>query len=174
MNNIVLTASDDLRVVFDHRIDRWGHRIEIRREDQWVTAFSSIEGSSSDDWPPSPAFQHIHVQSVAVNGPTALLVGKARGSHWSAAVEADRPAGVLRFDVACRLNSEPKHLGSRYSLLDVANQPALSQLRIEVATFSDAIRRTLDLSDTDLSIRVSSESVSKSSTVRWKYVISMF
>jgi hypothetical protein len=171
MNDIVLTASDELRVVFDHRIDRWGHRIEIRREEQWIAAFSSIEGDSSDDWPPSPAFQHIHVQSVALNGPTALLVGKAGSTHWSAAIEADREAGVLRFDIACRLSIEPKQLGSSYSLLDVANQPALSQLRIEVATFDDAVQRILDTSDTDLSIRVSSESISKSSTVRWKYVV---
>jgi hypothetical protein len=171
MNDIVLTASAELRAVFDHRIDRWGHRIETRREDQWIAAFSSIEGDSPDDWPPSPAFQHIHVQSVAVHGPTALLVGKAGSTHWSAAVEADREAGVLRFDIACRLNCEPEHLGSTYSLFDVANQPALSQLRVEIATFNDAIQRTLDTSDKNVSIRVSSVAVPKSSTVRWKYIV---
>jgi hypothetical protein len=118
MNNIVLAASDELRVVFEYRVDRWGHTIEVRRDDQWVAAFSSIEGDATDDWPPSPAFQHIHLQTFSPNGPTALLVGKAGSSHWSAAIEADRAAGVLRFDIACRLGGEPTLLGAAYSNID--------------------------------------------------------
>ena len=77
MNDIVLAASDELRIVFDHRVDRWGHRIEIGRNGKWSAALSSIEGDSSDEWPPSPPFQHIHLQTFSLNGPTALLVGKA-------------------------------------------------------------------------------------------------
>ena len=171
MNNIVLAASDNLRLVFDRRGDRWGHRIEVRREDQWVAAFSSIEGTAADDWPPSPAFQHIHLQTFLLNGPTALLVGKAGASHWSAAIEADREAGVLCFDIACRLSVEPTLLGSTYSMFDDRNAAAWNRPRIELATLNDAVRRALETNYMELSIRVSSESCSEPTTIRWKYVV---
>ncbi len=173
MNNIVLAASDELRVVFDYRVDRWGHTIEVRREDQWIVAFSSIEGTSSDDWPPSPAFQHIHLQSFALNGPTALLVGKAGSSHWSAAIEADREAGVLCFDIACRLGGEPQFLGSRYATADESRGSAPHGVRLEIVRINDACRRSLDSRSGDLAIRVINDSTATTKTIRWKYVASL-
>jgi hypothetical protein len=170
MNDIVLAASDELRVVFDYRVDRWGHLIEVHHEDQWIVAYSSIEGTSSDDWPPSPAFQHIHLQNFSLNGPTALLVGKAGSSHWSAAIEADREAGVVRFDIACRLSAEPTRLGSAYSSLH-NHRPGSTKPLIELAMLNDTVRRVLDSRDTEFSIRVSNESYPKPSTIRWKYAI---
>jgi hypothetical protein len=171
MNNIVLAASDELRAVFDYRVDRWGHRIEVRREDQWVAAFSSIEGSADDDWPPSPAFQHIHLQTFSISGPTALLVGKAGASHWSAAIEADREAGVFRFDIACRLSSGPKYLGSTYSIIKDRNESAPRRPRIEVAMINDACLRAIQASETEMSVCVTSESLPEPRTIRWKYVV---
>jgi hypothetical protein len=172
MNSIVLAASDELRVVFDYRVARWGHTIEVRREDEWIIAYSSIEGTSSDDWPPSPAFQHIHLQNFSLNGPTALLVGKAGSSHWSAAIEADREAGALRFDIACRMSAEPTRLGSAYSSLH-KHLPASTKPLIELATLNDTVHRVLDSSDTVFSVRVSNEFYPKPSTIRWKYAISL-
>jgi hypothetical protein len=171
MNSIVLAASDELRAVFNYGVDRWGHRIEVRREDQWVAAFSSIEGDSSDDWPPSPAFQHIHLQTFLLNGPTALLVGKAGASHWSAAIEADREAGALRFDIACRLSSGPKYLGSTYSIIKDRNESAPRRPRIEVAMINDACLRAIQVSETEMSVCVTSESLPEPRTIRWKYVV---
>jgi hypothetical protein len=170
MNSIVLAASDELRAVFDYRVDRWGHRIEVRREDQWVAAFSSIEGSADDDWPPSPAFQHIHLQTFSLSGPTALLVGKAGASHWSAAIEADRETGVLRFDIACRLVGGPSFLGSAYSFADLSHKAASCRPSIEISAISDPCRRNLELGAGRLSIRVLTDSVVAPRTVRWKYV----
>ena len=95
MNNIVLAASDELRVVFDNRVDRWGHTIEVRREDQWIVAYSSIEGTSSDDWPPSPAFQHIHLQTFSLNGPTAswsVKPARATGRQRSRPIAKQAPS----------------------------------------------------------------------------------
>ncbi len=172
MNSIVLAASDELRAVFDYRDDRWGHRIEVRREDQWVAAFSSIEGDSSDDWPPSPAFQHIHLQTFSLSGPTALLVGKAGASHWSAAIEADRETSVLRFDIACRLNGKAGLLGSRYEVLGELSESA-PRLQIEVPTINDAFRRVLNETRRDMSIHIIGDSLIEPRTIRWKYVASL-
>jgi hypothetical protein len=171
MNNIVLAASDNLRLVFDHRGDRWGHRIEFDRNGEWVVAFSSIEGTATDDWPPSPALQHIHLQTFSLSGPTALLVGKAGASHWSAAIEADREAGVLRFDIACRLSSGPKYLGSTYSIIKDRTESAPRRPRIEVAMINDACLRAIQASETEMSVCVTSESLPEPRTIRWKYVV---
>jgi len=171
MNNIVLAASDNLRLMFDRRGDRWGHQIEVNPDGAWVAALSSIEGSPADDWPPSPAFQHIHLQTFSINGPTALLVGKAGASHWSAAIEADREAGVLRFDIACRLSSGPKYLGSTYSIIKDRNESAPRRLRIEVAMINDACLRAIQASETEMAVCVTSESLPEPRTIRWKYVV---
>jgi hypothetical protein len=171
MNDIVLAASDELRAAFDYRVDRWGHRIEVRREDQWVAAFSSIEGSAADDWPPSPTFQHIHLQSFSISGPTALLVGKAGESHWSAAIEADREAGVLRFDIACRLAGERSVLGSAYLFADEPEGAVPCRPRLEISAINDECRRDLELGTDQLSIRVVTDSTVAPRTVRWKYVV---
>ncbi len=173
MNNIVLAASDELRVVFDYRLDRWGHTIEVRRDDQWVAAFTSIEGDSADDWPPSPAFQHVHLQSFAPHGPTALLVGKAGSSHWSAAIEADREAATLRFDIACRVGGEPRFLGSRYTTATDAHTADSVWPHFESMALNDGFDRSLTSDEEQLSIRILNLSETRPRTIRWKYVVAI-
>jgi hypothetical protein len=100
------------------------------------------------------------------------LVGKAGSSHWSAAIEADREVGVLRFDIACRLGDEPTFLGSSYSRADEPKESALPQPRIDLAMINDGCRRAVEPDEDRLSIRVFSDLNGLPRTIRWKYLAS--
>ncbi|HEY2148013.1 MAG TPA: hypothetical protein VGH32_08755, partial [Pirellulales bacterium] len=81
MNSLVLVAGPRLRIAFDRRGDRWGHRIELLDDRATITAIESVEGSAIDNWPPSPAFQTLDMETRAGERQIALLVGKAGESH---------------------------------------------------------------------------------------------
>lgn len=172
MNSLVLEAGPHLRIVFDQRGHRWGHRIELLDDGSAIAAIESVEGSATDNWPPSPVFQTLDVETRAGERQIALLVGKAGGNHWSAAVEADAAAEVIAFDIACRFNTEPEFLGSRYSVIGgSANWPPC----VEVSAIDDGVRRVLEIDDSQrtMSIRVSGQNASLPQTVRWKYMLSL-
>ena len=110
-----------LAVEFHRHNDRWAHEIRIRAEEgqsQSLVA-TSIEGTVSDHWPPSPPLQEISQEHV--NGRPALMgVGMAGRSHWSLSVsQADLNNGqqALLFDWACLANdpNSVQQLGSQYS-----------------------------------------------------------
>lgn len=63
MSSIVLEAGPNLRIIFDRRADRWGHRIELLDDGATMAAIESVEGSAIDNWPPSPAFQTLDVET---------------------------------------------------------------------------------------------------------------
>jgi hypothetical protein len=170
--NVVLMVSENLRLVFDRRGDRWGHRIELLREGRLVATLSSIEGAATDDWPPSPAFQNVDVQAIAGNGKTALLVGKAGSSHWSAAIEADPAAGALDFDIACRFGDEPRLLGSIYAIVCEASNSISCLPRINLPEIADGCRRTVDAAGDRLTIRILPPPGPLPRTVRWQYIVS--
>ena len=172
MNNVVLVVSENLRLVFDRRGDRWGHRVELLCEGTPIITLSSVEGAATDDWPPSPAFQNLDVQAIAGKGMTALLVGKAGSSHWSAAIEADPAVGALHFDIACRLGNEPSLLGSVYAIVCEASNSKSCLPRITLPEIADGCRRTVDATGNRLAIRISSASGPLPRTVRWQYIIS--
>jgi hypothetical protein len=113
MSNDVVLPCGRLRVVFDQLSDRFGHRIEVFLNNEWVGVLESVEGSDDDDWPTSPALQTVHVE-IRPAGSVALLVGMAGKSHWSASVAADEASGRVVFDVACRVGRAPAWLGSSY------------------------------------------------------------
>jgi hypothetical protein len=104
--------------VLEQTADRVSHRIEVLDSASRVLAeLRSIEGTSSDEWPPSPALQSCSVQKIRPGVTAAFLVGMAGKSHWSASVEAITGEGKLVFDLACRLSSIPQWIGSTYELL---------------------------------------------------------
>ena len=113
--------------------DRYQHVIEGITRDGVTPLLESIEGNGQDDWPPSPAFQHLQVASV-VGDHTIMLTGAAGTSYWSMSISVEQlpvdhdeaqseratttPGTYLLFDVACRSNSPPARLGSNYQVLD--------------------------------------------------------
>ena len=106
-----------LRLVLEQAADRVAHRIEVLDPAARVLAeLRSIEGSSADDWPPSPALQSCSVQEIRPARTAAFLVGMAGKSHWSASMEAVPHEGALVFDFACRVQSMPQWLGTSYAL----------------------------------------------------------
>jgi hypothetical protein len=107
-----------LGVRFRWRDDRYLHEIGLADRGGWIPVLTSVEGTASDDWPASPPFQSLNMETRAGGRSLALLVGMAGKSHWSASVELDPTAGRLTFDVACRARSQPTGpLGSCYDTL---------------------------------------------------------
>src|SRR5437016_1791687 len=77
-----------LRVEFTWRGDRFGQVISFVGPDGRVQPLlESIEGTASDDWPPSPPLQSLSIEKLSDGRSAALFVGMAGGSHWSASVE---------------------------------------------------------------------------------------
>lgn len=170
---VMIGAGPDLQVVFDRRGDRWGHRIELLRDGELLVAVESIEGAAADAWPPSPAFQTLDVQSIAGRGQTALLVGKAGTSHWSAAIEADSVTETLRFDIACRAAHEPLFLGSSYSIVgEIVDARQRVLPNIDLADESADCRAALEVRENRLVIRVRSLVSDLPNTSRWVYTVS--
>lgn len=44
----------DTKVIYEWDVDRFRHRLAIRTPDGWLDLMESVEGTSSDPWPPSP------------------------------------------------------------------------------------------------------------------------
>ncbi|MEM8913893.1 MAG: hypothetical protein AAGC97_19205 [Planctomycetota bacterium] len=115
------TADGRLTLRFDWSNDRFAHRVTMRRSGKHVEApepeseflhLTSIEGGSTDDFPPSPAIQQL--SSEVIEGRQMILgVGGSGTSHFSVSiqvVEQDRTSRTglqsdgLHFDWAVRLS----------------------------------------------------------------------
>jgi hypothetical protein len=111
--SIILEAGP-LRIVFPWHVDRYAHEIWLRDGIDWIRVLASVEGSPEEAWPASPPFQSLEIADRAAT-PVALLVGMAGKSHWSASVEMDGRARLVRFEVACRVREgDVGTLGSTY------------------------------------------------------------
>jgi hypothetical protein len=106
-----------LRVRFTWHDDRWAHEVWLRDTAAWRLLLRSVEGTSTDDWPPSPPLQSIEAPRNAADRQIALLVGMAGKNHWAVSVELDSRAALARFDAACRIRGMSGPLGSRYEVL---------------------------------------------------------
>lgn len=107
--------SPELQVRFVWRGDRWAHEIWLPAGSDWQCALGSVEGTPEEDWPASPPLQSLEISNGADGDPTALLVGMAGHSHWSASVQLETAARSVRFDVACRVpEASGGQLGSSY------------------------------------------------------------
>src|SRR5262245_7741482 len=107
-----------LRIELIWQGDRFGHQITARSADGAITPLlESLEGAATDDWPPSPPLQSLHIEPLPAGRTAALLVGMAGRSHWSASIETTTGSAEILFDLACRHTAAPARLGSRYHAL---------------------------------------------------------
>ncbi len=71
----------------------------------------SVEGSSSDEWPPGPVFQDLFVEPKADGAVEFQLMGQCGKTIYTAAVLCDPPRGRIEFDVCARVRREPPSPG---------------------------------------------------------------
>jgi hypothetical protein len=153
-----------LRVQFVHRCDRYGHAIlAVDLTGREHPLLESIEGSATDDWPPSPPLQNLSIHELGSGRRAALLVGMAGRSHWSASVEPVPDQAALVFDIACRIAGDHGRLGSMYTALaqntgQVAVEPELNCVANRDVKDRIAIVPTGALGAT---------------TIRWKYRVGL-
>jgi hypothetical protein len=179
-----LVADGGLRVVFERRDDRWGHRIELASaEGQFVPVMTSVEGQTGVDGPPSPALQELQLHEMPHGMREVLGVGASGSCHWSLACGARRradeaaPATRLSVEVACRVREGRPPLVSTYRLLRPANVVAATATSISLA-FAD---RTIVVSSCDAVLAaeadrfaiVANDSSSDATrrTVQWSYSV---
>jgi len=149
-----------LRVEFVWRGDRYGHVISVVHSGVAQPLLESLEGTPTDDWPPSPPLQSLHRETLPDGRSALLLVGAAGRSHWSASVEAAPCEPKLIFDLACRHGKESGWLGCRYSAAGAAGE----QLAIE----SDAAAASWPAAGA-----VVRPAVITGPTTRWRYSVSL-
>jgi len=171
-----------LRVEFVWRADRYSQIISLMDSDgAIIPLLQSIEGSSADDWPPSPPLQSLSIETLPDGRRVALLVGSAGRSHWSASIEAASNDAVIRFDVACRTESPDAALGSRYKL---AQSPILfiaadhswaearsNQAGIIVAPDRGAFTALNPINERSFALQPQATKTADVKTIRWKYEI---
>jgi hypothetical protein len=176
-----------LRLILEQAADRVSHRIQVLNSFAQVLAeLHSLEGTSADEWPPSPALQSCSVQEIRPGQSAAFLVGMSGKSHWSASVEATPESGDLVFDCACRVQSNPLRLGSSYSLacdslhadsLQIANDAVVvhfagGELRIIPAATGNGLHPSV-LSSSENALKIGPvvgiASARLIKTFRWQY-----
>jgi hypothetical protein len=154
--------------------DRIAHTIGLNIDGRIVPLLASVEGTSDDDWPPSPPLTTVETTHQA-GAQQAMLLGMAGRSHWSLSVVLDEAARCLRFDVACRLKERPRQLGSCYRSMVSAQSPGdgmqLSvdgrRVRVEAPSHQLAMQITPD----GLNVPVEPAHGDFPQTVRWSYAI---
>jgi hypothetical protein len=166
-----------LAVVFSRAADRYRHEVSIGVGNDRRVILSSFEGSANDIWPRSPPFQELHVQGRGNEAETALLVGRAGRSHWSASVELDGARQALMFDVACRCSGPIDWLGTSYKC--IAENPTLADndrtlllpfdCQVQVLEGEFAASLTGDAHVFSIVPRRTASRAAQ--TVRWKYLI---
>ena len=173
-----------LRVTFNREADRWSHVIERIEGDQATTILSSIEGTSDDDWPPSPPLQELSVHDLG-NTQAILGVGMAGAGHWSISCTVEDSA--LKFELACLVKDKEQleslasdRLGSRYQN-GSSYQNSGGQLGLELIPLSDdqdsnpAWATEVSSQESDLEFTFCPRLLSTRGTVatRWAYQISL-
>ena len=91
-----------LEIEFNWADDRFGHDVFFLHENARAKIISSVEGTTSDTWPPSPPLQQISEQSIG--GDQAIMgVGMAGHCHWSASFLLKNEEGQLTLlcELAC-------------------------------------------------------------------------
>jgi hypothetical protein len=166
-----------MRLRFRWRIDRYTHQLEGAEGRVDSPYLVSREGSDRDAWPPSPPLQQLTCQEGSV-GPCILLVGMAGGSHWSLSVE-QRPS-MLVCDAACRLQQQPKFLGSSYQALSPAHWVPDGRRSVACEVGDRRLVVEADLEDTEVTVEddrrelviVPGQHIDKLPvTVRWRYLL---
>ena len=154
-----------LRVDFVWQGDRFGHHISaVNNGSIVIPLLASVEGTASDDWPPSPPLQTLRIETLPDGRRAALLVGMAGRSHWSASIETALATAEILLDLACRHSASPKFLGSRYHV------PRGGEGRF--AVLPDASRLTTVVGSHGIDLLLEAEMLpSPPATSRWRYRI---
>jgi hypothetical protein len=161
--------------------DRFSQRISVVTKGQAELILQSVDRDDQEAWPPSPPLQQLLVEDRP-NGPVALMVGMAGDSHWSASIEQRSGPNGFRFDVACRIGSQPLRLGSSYLASQLAKSLSSRQLVLGGAKASvlistqesgPAAAAQVEIAQSQtISIR-NSQSAGPPSTIRWMYDITI-
>ena len=161
--------------------DRFGNRIslivaestnDVQTESPFVT---SIEGTDTDEWPPSPPLQDFSIEPRQ-DQTLLLAVGMAGRSHWSASIAANNNSS-LEFDMACRLRSSPSFLGSTFQLADDCQFEPCSESRIVISLGNEKIEcvsdnATIECNDCNqFSVVAKHPKFEKEITVQWKFLM---
>ena len=173
-----------IKLQFDHREDRWAHRLIYANQDCEVEVMSSVEGSPDQVWPSSAPLQEVSRHSLE-QGDALLCVGMAGKSHWSASysVERNGQASVIKSDLAClqKASASDAMLGSTYELDLNCEARSVSENCFEIllddqqvilieALSGDDFQTTIELIDRNLVIRPSQISASLVVATRWGFV----
>lgn len=108
----IADSGNGVRVEFTKKGDRFTHTILRVTKGESHPLLQSVEGTSADVSPPSPPLVELHCQEDVV-----FLSGATTIGHWSMSIE--RVEQRLVFDVACRLRTVSKRLGSSYQVHDL-------------------------------------------------------
>lgn len=169
-----------LQVRFSWHQDRHCHTISLLVDGRAVPVLESLEGTSIEDWPPSPPLQQLSVEELRPQTQVALLVGMAGKSHWSMSVEPAGDRAAFVFDVACRARDAVEQLGSGYRLLAegittdgnhdgiITVEGRSLQLRCDRAGPTVATLR-----QDSLDLRIEPATIIAGGTTRWRYRIEL-
>lgn len=111
-----------LEAIFYQIGDRFTHQVILRSGNQSKTLLTALEGAPDETWPPSPPLQQLSIETRG-ESQVALLVGMAGKSHFSASVESFPGQCRLEFDVAARVHTTPKQIGSAYQMPEASLLP---------------------------------------------------
>jgi hypothetical protein len=110
-------AEAGLRIRFIWAGDRYQSLVEIGPAAARPT-FQAVGGDALPDWPDDPPLQQLSIERLG-DRTVALGVGSAGTSHWSISIEAvPGPVPAFRYDLACRCQVSPPHLGSAFEFLE--------------------------------------------------------
>jgi hypothetical protein len=115
----VQLATGPTTAVFTWNGDRWAHRITTGEATIWTSLDGPCPPANDPRWPASPVLVELSRVSVprgdAAGGKAIVGVGLAGRSHFSASIASDpHHAGVIRFEIACRLHEPAGWIGSTY------------------------------------------------------------
>jgi hypothetical protein len=111
----VKLATGPTAAVFTWNDDRWTHRITTGEATTWTSLDGPSPPANDPRWPASPVLVELSRVSVPRGDAAIVGVGLAGRSHFSASIASDpHDAGVIRFEIACRLHEPPGWIGSTY------------------------------------------------------------
>jgi hypothetical protein len=127
-------------LLFERKTDRWWHRLIVEQAGLETAILQSVEGDSSQNWPPSPPLQDL-AQQLLTDGSTAILgVGKAGKSHWSASFSKQQSTQPIRnrwlveFACLCPPDASPPTLCTTYEIAESMHlEKRDNSIRIAVA-----------------------------------------
>ncbi|MDB5388960.1 MAG: hypothetical protein JWM11_4606 [Planctomycetaceae bacterium] len=96
---------DNWRLEFDWRDDRWAHSLWQDLQGIRLPIIRSVEGTTEQIWPGSPAFQDLHLERINPDCGEIQLLGQAGKNHYSGAIRCDGARNVIDFDLAVRIQS---------------------------------------------------------------------